>query len=136
MKTYLQGLIIGGVMVFAFMVLVGQTGNNKKIKEDIWDLQDSIESLEKNLNRLKKEVRNKKAIDNKEISARIDSSGIGRYQMVVHGSHSILFDTQTGAYFGTKEIGEEYKKNPSMVYEKGNWEDKPIVPAYSSALKK
>ena len=45
MKSYIQGIITGGVMVFAFMVLVGQTGNNKKIKEDIWDLQDSIESL-------------------------------------------------------------------------------------------
>ena len=142
MKSYIQGIITGGVMVFAFMVLVGQTGNNKKIKEDIWDLQDSIESLEKNLNRLKKEVRNKKVTADYGTSASINTSGIGRFQLFVgSANHAYLFDTRTGEYYATKEKEIEqfngtYKTDKPQFYKKGDWEDKPIVAAHPSALNK
>ena len=48
MKSYLQGLITGGVLVFAFMVLTGQ----KHGHHDIDDIMHKLEDLEDKLKKI------------------------------------------------------------------------------------
>ena len=48
MKSYNQGLVTGGVLVFAFMVLTGQKHGNKDNREhhEIDDIMHKLEDLE------------------------------------------------------------------------------------------
>ena len=52
MKSYLQGLITGGVLVFAFMVLTGQKHGHHDTHghHDIDDIMHKLEDLEDKLN--------------------------------------------------------------------------------------
>ena len=51
MKSYLQGLITGGVLVFAFMVLTGQKHGHHDTHghHDIDDIRHKLEDLEDKL---------------------------------------------------------------------------------------
>ena len=51
MKSYLQGLITGGVLVFTFMVLTGQKHGHHDIHEhhNIDDIMHKLEDLEAKL---------------------------------------------------------------------------------------
>ena len=51
MKSYLQGLITGGVLVFAFMVLIGQKHGHHDTHghHDIDDIMHKLEDLEDKL---------------------------------------------------------------------------------------
>ena len=49
MKSYLQGLIAGGVLVFAFMVLTGQKHGHHNIDDimhKLEDLEDKLTNIE------------------------------------------------------------------------------------------
>ena len=48
MKSYIQGLVTGGVLIFAFMVLTGQKHGHKNnhVHHDIDDIMHKLEDLE------------------------------------------------------------------------------------------
>ena len=54
MKSYLQGLITGGVIVFTFMVLIGQKPVHKDPHghHDIDDIMHKLEDLEDKLKKI------------------------------------------------------------------------------------
>ena len=54
MKLYLQGLITGGVLVFAFMVLTGQKHehNDTHKHHDMDDIMHKLEDLEDKLKKI------------------------------------------------------------------------------------
>ena len=54
MKSYLQGLITGGLLVFAFMVLTGQkhVHNDPHGHHDIDDIMHKLEDLEDKLKKI------------------------------------------------------------------------------------
>ncbi|NQV38785.1 MAG: hypothetical protein HQ509_12370 [Candidatus Marinimicrobia bacterium] len=105
MKSYIQGLITGGVFVFAFMVLVGQTDKENKFQAVV----DLIEERQRMVN-LGLEPNPK----------------ISKYQMIIDTrGRTYLFDTQTGAYF---------QKDNFVVENTGVWNVNPTVPPHGFVL--
>ena len=58
MKSYLQGLIAGGTLIFAFMVLTGQKHGQNNIHEhhDIDDIMHKLEDVENQLKNIENGV--------------------------------------------------------------------------------
>ena len=54
MKSYIQGLVTGGVLIFAFMVLTGQKHGHKDNHghHDIDDIMHKLEDLEDKLKKI------------------------------------------------------------------------------------
>ena len=55
MKSYIQGLITGAVLVFGFMVL---TGSNSNALYDTDDIYKKLKTIEINISTIKREVSN------------------------------------------------------------------------------
>ena len=117
MKSYLQGLITGGVFVFAFFTLTAQSDN-----------LDLIESIKQEVSEEARQKKGQAVINILEEKRRMEKLGldptpiVGKYQMIIDKNNSTyLFDTQTGAY---------YRKNyPNIIDSKGLWKVQPVVPA-------
>ena len=117
MKSYLQGLITGGVFVFSFFTLTAQSDN-----------LDLIESIKQEVSEEARQKKGQAVINILEEKRRMEKLGldptpiVGKYQMIIDKNNSTyLFDTQTGAY---------YRKNyPNIIDSKGLWKVQPVVPA-------
>ena len=117
MKSYLQGLITGGVFVFSFFTLTAQSDN-----------LDLIESIKQEVSEEARQKKGQAVINILEQKRRMEKLGldptpiVGKYQMIIDKNNSTyLFDTQTGAY---------YRKNyPNIIDSKGLWKVQPVVPA-------
>ena len=104
MKSYLQGLITGGVFVFAFMVLTANQNSS---------LEDFISSIEES--------------DKQRKDALLKEPKTGKSQMIIDKhARPFLFDTQTGAYYTKSPIG----RTSVDVNGSGVWNVNPIVPAH------
>ena len=86
MKSYLQGLITGGVFVFAFMVLTANQNSS------IDNLINSIEESEK---QRKGEL--------------LKEPKVGKYQLVMLDSRQAIMDTETGLGFIRYTNDDTYK---------------------------
>ncbi len=104
MKSYLQGLISGSVLMFAFLVLVAN--QNSSIDEFINQLDES---------------------DRQRRKTSLEEMKVGKYQMIIDKhARPFLFDTKTGAYYSKSSI----EGSSVDVNHPGLWNVKPIVPAH------
>ena len=122
MKSYIQGLLTGGVLVFSLMVLMGFQNNSelfKKYEKEIIELEGLLKSAKKDA---EMEKSNKKELEEWLLKPKA-----GKYQMLTDGDRVFLLDTQTGAYYANKGI---------LIGSPGVWETDPVSPPHGFILEK
>ena len=105
MKSYLQGIITGGVMVFASIVLMGQTGG----KDDLY------KKLEKQINQLYEATKPKvEDIVEDKVGDYIGSKQKGRFKIqqlkMKKTEKNVIFDTSSGSIYVIDKDSELCKK--------------------------
>ena len=118
MKSYIQGILTGGVFVFSLMILMSFQNNSellKRYEKEIMELESLLKSAKIDAEMDKK--------NKKELEDYLQKPKPGKYQMITNGDRVFLLDTQTGAYYANKGI---------LIGSPGLWDTKPVAPAYGS----